>query len=45
MALERGLSPNTVEAYTHNLSDFSQWLLSQSDTKTPSDTSREDIEG
>ena len=45
MALERGLSSNTIEAYIHNLTDFSQWLLSQSDTKTPSNTSREDIEG
>ena len=45
MALERGLSPHTVESYTHNASDFAQWILSTRHPKSPSEVSREDVEG
>ncbi len=45
MALERGLSPNTVESYTHNIGDFSEWLLSTRKNTLPQDVSREDVEG
>lgn len=44
MALERGLSANTVESYTHNLRDFSQWLCSRRRPKSPSEVTKEDVE-
>ncbi len=36
LQLERSLSPNTVEAYQHDLEIFTQWLLSSSIMKEPS---------
>lgn len=44
MRLERGLSPNTVDAYTHNLSDFAAHLLSSPHPKSPSEVTKSDIE-
>lgn len=45
MALERGLSGNTTYAYTHNLHDFSRWLLSSASPKSPYEVLRQDVEG
>lgn len=44
MRLERGLSPHTVEAYTHNVSDFAAHILHSSHPKSPSEVTKEDIE-
>ncbi|MBQ8272258.1 MAG: tyrosine recombinase [Tidjanibacter sp.] len=45
MALERGLSRNTIDAYTHNVRDFADWLLHSVAPMSPSEVRREDIEG
>lgn len=44
MRLERGLSPHTIEAYTHNLHDFSLWIEESHRTPLPNEVQREDIE-
>lgn len=44
MSLVRGLSKNTVEAYIHNATDFSLWLLSSPHPCTPQEVEREDVE-
>ena len=45
MTLERGLAANTTDAYTHNLRDFVEYLLSAVHPKSPSEVCREDVEG
>lgn len=45
MTLEKGLSANTVEAYTHNVGDFAHWLCDSKSAKSPSEVEREDVEG
>jgi integrase/recombinase XerD len=45
MRLERGLSPHTVDAYTHNVADFADNLLHSARPKSPSEVTKEDIEG
>lgn len=44
LTLERGFSAHTVEAYTHNLADFSAHLLHTAHPKAPSEVAKEDIE-
>ena len=45
MRLERGLSPRTVEAYTHNLCNFAQWLDQNHRPTPPSEVTKVEIEG
>lgn len=45
MRLERGLSPNTVEAYIHNISDFAEWLGGAYPDVAPQGVAKEHVEG
>lgn len=45
MRLERGLSQNTIAAYTHNADDFATWSIHLSAPKSPTDICKEDVEG
>lgn len=44
MTLERNLSHNTVEAYTHNVWDFASTLLSSSEPHSPTEVTKEDVD-
>lgn len=44
MRLERGLSPRTVEAYTHNLCDFALWMEEHQRSTPPSEVAKHHIE-
>ncbi len=45
MRLERGLSQNTIAAYTHNADDFATWCIHLCPPKTPTAVCKEDVEG
>ncbi len=45
MTFRRGLSQNTIEAYIHNLTDFSLWLHSSPHPCSPQEVTKEDVEG
>lgn len=45
MRLERGLSPRTVEAYTHDLGCFAEWLHAHHPHTLPAEVSKSHIEG
>lgn len=45
LRLERGLSPHTIEAYTHDLTSFGEWLLGANSHATPCEVTRNHVEG
>ena len=45
MRLERGLSPHTVAAYTHNLADFAAWIATEAPSVEPCEVTKEHLEG
>lgn len=44
MRLERGLSPNTIAAYTHNADELARWALQQNNPIDPCQLTKEDVE-